>query len=513
MSAAKKPLVLLILDGWGYREDQTNNAIALANTPVLDNLWQQYPSTLISGSGMDVGLPDGQMGNSEVGHVNIGSGRVVYQNYTRIDKSISDGDFNTNPAFVDHIDATIEAGKAVHIMGLLSPGGVHSHEDHMLALIKLAAERGANEIYFHGFLDGRDTPPRSALASIEKVQALFTSLGKGQIASLVGRYYAMDRDQRWDRVEVAYDLLTQGQGEHQYDCPVTALNAAYERDENDEFVGASAITNNGKAVTIEDGDAVFFMNFRADRAREISRAFVDSDFMGFERKKRVALSSFVQLTQYADDIISPVAYGPEKLDNVLGEWLQNNDKTQLRISETEKYAHVTFFFNGGIEKEFNGEDRILIPSPDVATYDLQPEMNSTLLTDKLVGAIDSGKYDVIVCNYPNGDMVGHTGVMEAAIKACEAVDSCIGRVVDALEKVGGECLITADHGNAEQMLNETTQQAHTAHTSEPVPFIYVGRPATPSGVGKLSDIAPTMLRLLDMEIPEQMTGTPLMTLS
>lgn len=513
MSAAKKPLVLVILDGWGYREDQTNNAIALANTPVLDKLWQDYPSTLISGSGMDVGLPDGQMGNSEVGHVNIGSGRVVYQNYTRIDKSILDGDFNANPAFVDYIDASVNAGKAVHIMGLLSPGGVHSHEDHMLALIKLASDRGAKDIYFHAFLDGRDTPPRSALASIEKVQALFNELGTGQIASLVGRYYAMDRDQRWDRVEVAYDLLTQGKGQHQYDCPVKALEAAYERDETDEFVGASAITNNGNAVTIEDGDALFFMNFRADRAREISRAFIDTDFTGFERKKRVELCGFVQLTQYADDIISPIAYAPEKLDNVLGEWLQNHDKTQLRISETEKYAHVTFFFNGGVETEFNGEDRILIPSPDVATYDLQPEMNSILLTDKLVGAIESGKYDVIVCNYPNGDMVGHTGVMDAAVKACEAVDSCIGRVVDALEKVGGECLITADHGNAEQMVNETTQQAHTAHTSEPVPFIYVGRPATPAGVGKLSDIAPTMLRLMDMEIPEQMTGTPLMTLN
>ena len=513
MSAAKKPLVLLILDGWGYREDQSNNAIAQANTPVLDNLWQQYPHTLISGSGMDVGLPDGQMGNSEVGHVNIGSGRVVYQNYTRIDKSISDGDFNTNEAFVKHIDAAVGADKAVHLMGLLSPGGVHSHEDHIVALIKLAAQRGAKDIFLHAFLDGRDTPPRSALASIEKIQALFKSLGKGQIASLVGRYYAMDRDSRWDRVEVAYDLLTQGQGKHQYSCPIEALEHAYLRDENDEFVGASSITRNEQAISIEDGDALFFMNFRADRARELSRAFVDADFDGFVRKKHVALCGFVQLTQYADSIISPVAYRPEKLDNVLGEWLQDNNKTQLRISETEKYAHVTFFFNGGVENEFEGEDRILIPSPDVATYDLQPEMNSEMLTDKLVGAIDSGKYDVIVCNYPNGDMVGHTGVMSAAIKACEAVDHCVGRVVDALEKVGGECLITADHGNAEQMVNETTHQAHTAHTSEPVPFIYVGRAAVAADIGKLSDIAPTMLRLMNMEIPSQMSGNPLMTLS
>jgi len=513
MSAAKKPLVLLILDGWGYREEQSNNAIAQANTPVLDNLWQQYPHTLISGSGMDVGLPDGQMGNSEVGHVNIGSGRIVYQNYTRINKSISDGDFNTNDAFVKNIDKAVAANKAVHIMGLLSPGGVHSHEDHIVAMIKLAAQRGATNIYLHAFLDGRDTPPRSALASIEKMQTLFKALGKGQIASLVGRYYAMDRDQRWDRVEVAYNLMSQGQGLYQYSCPIDALEQAYARDENDEFVGASAITNEGEAVTIEDGDALFFMNFRADRAREISRAFVDTDFEGFNRKTHPILSAFVQLTQYAESIVSPVAYSPEKLDNVLGEWLQYNNKTQLRISETEKYAHVTFFFNGGVENEFVGEDRILIPSPDVATYDLQPEMNSELLTDKLVGAIEGGKYDVIICNYPNGDMVGHTGVMSAAIKACEAVDTCVGRVVDALNSVGGECLITADHGNAEQMVNETTQQVHTAHTSEPVPFIYVGRPAVASGPGKLSDIAPTILRLIDMEIPEQMTGTPLMTLS
>jgi len=513
MSMAKKPLVLLILDGWGYREEQSNNAIAQANTPVLDNLFKTCPNTLISGSGMDVGLPDGQMGNSEVGHVNIGSGRIVYQNFTRINKSIIDGDFNTNPAFVDHIDTAVSADKSVHIMGLLSPGGVHSHEDHIFALIKLAAERGAKNIYLHAFLDGRDTPPRSALASIEKANELFKSLGKGQIASLVGRYYALDRDSRWDRVEVAYDLLTQGQGEHEYSCAVEALEQAYARDQNDEFVGASAITNNGKKVTIEDGDALFFMNFRADRAREISRTFVDVDFEGFERKVHPKLCGFVQLTQYADAIVSPVAYGPEKLDNVLGEWLQDKDKTQLRISETEKFAHVTFFFNGGVEDEFNGEDRILVPSPDVATYDLQPEMNSEILTDKLVGAIDSGKYDVIICNYPNGDMVGHTGVMSAAIKACEAVDSCIGRVVTALKDVGGECLITADHGNAEQMIDESTQQIHTAHTSEPVPFIYVGRPATASGTGKLSDIAPTMLTLLDMEIPAEMTGTTLMTLS
>lgn len=509
----KSPLVLLILDGWGYREDNTDNAIAQAKTPVMDKLWQQYPHALISGSGNDVGLPDGQMGNSEVGHVNIGSGRVVYQDLTRISKAIDDGDFDTNPALCKAIDDAVSQQKAVHLMGLLSPGGVHSHEDHMLALIKLAASRGADKIYLHAFLDGRDTPPRSAQGSLEKFDDCFASLGKGQIASLVGRYYAMDRDQRWDRVEKAYDLLTQGKAQWQFDSASDALDAAYQRDENDEFVQPSTISApQGKPVHLEDGDALIFMNFRADRAREISYAFTDKDFSGFERQVEPTLGNFVQLTQYADNVKAPCAFGPEALTNVLGEWLQDHQKTQLRISETEKYAHVTFFFNGGVEQPFDGEERILIPSPQVATYDLQPEMNSALLTDKLITAIKSRQYDVIICNYPNGDMVGHTGILPAAIKACEAVDSCVGRVVDALATVGGECLITADHGNAEQMINPTTQQVHTAHTSEPVPFIYVGRNATATQGGKLSDIAPTMLRLMDMPIPAEMTGQPLMQL-
>jgi len=513
MPHPKKPLVLMILDGWGYREETSNNAIAQANTPILDSLWDNNPSTLISGSGPDVGLPDGQMGNSEVGHVNIGSGRIVYQNFTRINKSIEDGDFNTNPIFVENLDKAIEAGKAVHIMGLLSPGGVHSHEDHLIAMVKLAAAKGARDIYVHAFLDGRDTPPRSALASIEKFQALFKELGKGQFGSLIGRYYAMDRDQRWDRVESAYNLITKADALHTVACPIAGLEQAYARDENDEFVGATTITKaDGSTVTVNDGDALFFMNFRADRAREISRPFVDQEFTEFSRVNMPKLAAFVQLTQYAESIISPVAFAPESLNNTLGQWLQDNNKTQLRISETEKYAHVTFFFNGGVESVFEGEERILIPSPDVATYDLQPEMNSEMLTDKLVGAIESGKYDVIVCNYPNGDMVGHTGVMSAAIKACEAVDHCVGRVVDTLKTVGGECLITADHGNAEQMVNPTTQQAHTAHTSEPVPFIYVGRSATARDNGRLSDIAPTMLTLLDMDIPPEMSGKALMEL-
>ena len=503
----------MILDGWGYREDTQSNAILAANTPVLDNLWATRPHTLISASGLDVGLPDGQMGNSEVGHVNLGAGRIVYQDFTRITKAINDGEFDSTPALVENIDKAVSAGKAVHIMGLLSPGGVHSHEDHIVASIKLAAKRGAKEVYFHGFLDGRDTPPRSAKASIERIEALFSELKCGRLASLIGRYYAMDRDNRWNRVEKAYNVIALAEGDFNFDNGVEALNAAYERDENDEFVAATTITPTGAApASINDGDTLIFANFRADRAREITRAFVEPDFDGFARKRTPELSAFVMMTEYAADIDTPIAFGSTPLVNVLGEWFEKNNKTQLRISETEKYAHVTFFFSGGRESEFKGETRELIPSPQVATYDLQPEMNSEMLTDKLVAAIKSGKYDAIICNYPNGDMVGHSGVFEAAVKACEAVDSCIGRVVDALEEFGGEALITADHGNAEQMADLKTGQAHTAHTSEPVHFIYVGRDAEPMQGKALSDVAPTMLHLMGMEQPSEMTGTPIMML-
>ena len=513
MTEHKKPLVLMILDGWGYREDTQSNAILAANTPVLDNLWATRPHTLISASGLDVGLPDGQMGNSEVGHVNLGAGRIVYQDFTRITKAINDGEFDSTPALVENIDKAVKAGKAVHIMGLLSPGGVHSHEDHIVASIKLAAKRGAKEVYFHGFLDGRDTPPRSAKASIERIEALFSELKCGRLASLIGRYYAMDRDNRWNRVEKAYNVIALAEGDFNFDNGVEALNAAYERDENDEFVAATTITPTGAApASINDGDTLIFANFRADRAREITRAFVEPDFDGFARKRTPELSAFVMMTEYAADIDAPIAFGSTPLVNVLGEWFEKNNKTQLRISETEKYAHVTFFFSGGRESEFKGETRELIPSPQVATYDLQPEMNSEMLTDKLVAAIKSGKYDAIICNYPNGDMVGHSGVFEAAVKACEAVDSCIGRVVDALEEFGGEALITADHGNAEQMADLKTGQAHTAHTSEPVHFIYVGRDAEPMQGKALSDVAPTMLHLMGMEQPNEMTGTPIMML-
>ncbi|MGR5096159.1 2,3-bisphosphoglycerate-independent phosphoglycerate mutase [Vibrio maritimus] len=504
--SAKKPMALVILDGWGYREDNASNAINNAKTPVMDGLWANNPRTLISASGMDVGLPDGQMGNSEVGHTNIGAGRVVYQDLTRITKSIADGEFSQNEALVAAIDKAVAAGKAVHLMGLMSPGGVHSHEDHIYAAVKMAAERGAEKIYLHCFLDGRDTPPRSAEGSLKRFDELFAELGKGRVASLIGRYYAMDRDNNWDRVQVAYDLLTQGKAEFTYDNAVAGLEAAYAREENDEFVKATAIKAEGQEdAAIQDGDAVIFMNYRADRARQITRTFVP-EFDGFERAVFPAID-FVMLTQYAADIPLSIAFPPASLENTYGEWLSKAGKTQLRISETEKYAHVTFFFNGGVENEFDGEERQLVASPKVATYDLQPEMSSEELTEKMVAAIKSGKYDTIICNYPNADMVGHTGVYEAAEQAIEALDASVGQVVDAIKEVGGQMLITADHGNAEMMVDPVTGGTHTAHTNLPVPLIYVGDKAVEfKEGGKLSDLAPTMLAMTDMEIPAEMSG-------
>ncbi len=500
---AKKPFALIIMDGWGYNPVKEFNAVANAKTPNLDNLTAHYAHTLIEASGLAVGLPDGQMGNSEVGHTNIGAGRVVYQDLTRITKSIADGDFFSNEALCKAIDAANAAGKAVHVMGLMSPGGVHSHEDQIVAMFELLARKNVSKAYFHAFTDGRDVPPRSAQGSIDKFEALFKKLGTGRFASMIGRYYAMDRDNRWDRVEQAYDLLTQASTQFApFACATDALNAAYARNENDEFIQASVI---GEPVKMEDGDALIFMNFRADRARQISRSFANDDFTGFTRKVRPAIN-FVMLTEYATDIKAACAFPPSDLKNTLGEWLSSHNKTQLRISETEKYAHVTFFFNGGVENQFPGEDRILVNSPKVKTYDLQPEMSSKELTDKLCAAIESCKYDVIICNYPNGDMVGHTGVYEAAVKACEAVDECIGRVTDSLKKVGGECLITADHGNAERMKDLTTGVAYTAHTNLPVPLIYFGRQAEAVSGGKLSDLAPTILSLIGMDIPAEMTG-------
>lgn len=504
MTTTPKPLVLIILDGFGHSDSHEGNAIYAAKMPVMDHLYATQPHGLISGSGMDVGLPDGQMGNSEVGHMNLGAGRVVYQDFTRVTKSIRDGEFFENPTICAAVDKAVSAGKAVHFMGLLSDGGVHSHQDHLVAMAELAAQRGAEKIYLHAFLDGRDTPPRSAKTSLELLDSTFARLGKGRIATIIGRYFAMDRDNRWDRVASAYNLIVDGTSEFQAATSQAGLEAAYERGENDEFVKATRI---GEQVKVEDGDAVIFMNFRADRARELTRVFVEDDFKEFERARQPKLAGFVMLTQYAASIPAPSAFAASSLDNVLGEYLAKNGKTQLRIAETEKYAHVTFFFSGGREEPFLGEERILIPSPKVATYDLQPEMSAPEVTDRIVDAIENQRYDVIVVNYANGDMVGHSGIMAAAIKAVECLDLCVGRIVTALEKVGGEALITADHGNVEQMSDASTGQAHTAHTSEPVPFIYVGkRDLKVREGGVLADVAPTMLQLMGLEKPEEMTG-------
>ncbi|MGN7742847.1 2,3-bisphosphoglycerate-independent phosphoglycerate mutase [Pseudomonas sp. 22526] len=508
MTTTPKPLVLMILDGFGHSESQESNAIYAAKKPVLDRLYASVPNGLISGSGMDVGLPDGQMGNSEVGHMNLGAGRVVYQDFTRVTKAIRDGEFFENPTICAAVDKAVAAGKAVHILGLLSDGGVHSHQDHLVAMAELAFKRGAEKIYLHAFLDGRDTPPKSAASSIELLDETFKTLGKGRIASLIGRYFAMDRDNRWDRVAQAYNLIVDGKGEFNAATAQEGLQAAYERGESDEFVKATTL---GEPVKVEDGDAVVFMNFRADRARELSRVFVEDGFKEFERARQPKLAGFVMLTQYAASIPAPSAFAPGSLENVLGDYLAKNGKTQLRIAETEKYAHVTFFFSGGREEPFPGEERILIPSPKVATYDLQPEMSAPEVTDRIVDAIENQRYDVIVVNYANGDMVGHSGVFDAAVKAVECLDLCVGRIVEALEKVGGEALITADHGNVEQMSDASTGQAHTAHTSEPVPFIYVGkRNLKVREGGVLADVAPTMLKLLGLPQPAEMTGTSIL---
>ena len=450
----RKPYVLIILDGFGHSETSDSNAIKAAHMPNWQQILQENAHGLISGSGEDVGLPDGQMGNSEVGHMNLGAGRVVYQDFTRVTKSIRDGDFFSNPAITSAVDKAIANNKAVHIWGLLSQGGVHSHEDHLHAMVKLAAEHGAQHIYVHAFLDGRDTPPKSAKPSIEKLDAALRATGKGRIASIIGRYYAMNRDNRWERVEQAYRLMTEGVAERTASTALAGLEAAYQAGESDEFVKATAIIGEGEqAAIISDGDAVVFMNFRADRAREISKAFVDEDFTGFSRQVRPQLADFVMLTQYSASIKASVAYKPENLTNTLGEYLASLGKTQLRIAETEKYAHVTFFFSGGREELYAGEQRILIPSPQVATYDLQPEMSAFEVTDKLVAAIKSGEFDALICNYANGDMVGHTGVFDAAVKAVEALDVCLGRLYQAIKETGGEMLITADHGNVEQMMD------------------------------------------------------------
>lgn len=515
MPLEHRPTVLIVLDGWGYSESPQGNAIAQARKPFWDKLWAEAPHALIGGSGEDVGLPHGQMGNSEVGHLNLGAGRVVYQEYTRVSRALRTGDFFTNPALAEAVELARTTGKAVHILGLLSPGGVHSHEDHIHAMAELAVKGGAR-VYMHAFLDGRDTPPRSAAQSLQRMEDKFRALGSGRIASLVGRFYAMDRDNRWARVEAAYALIADGKAAFQAVDPLSGLEQAYARDESDEFVQPTAIAPPGEApVRVEDGDVVVFMNYRADRARELTRAFIDSEFDGFVRSRPTRPARFVTLTEYHADFDVPVAYPAERPANVLGAYLADRGLRQLRIAETEKYAHVTFFFNGGVEQPFEREDRILVPSPtDVTTYDQKPEMSAPEVTARLVDAIDSGKYDFIVCNYANPDMVGHTGNLPATIAAIETLDRCLEQVVTALRRVGGEALITADHGNAEQLSNAQTGQKHTAHTLNPVPLLYVGTRSfrMTTQTGALSDIAPTLLTMMGLEIPAEMNGQPLLAL-
>lgn len=505
------PLVLIVLDGWGYREDPQFNAIHAAHAPFWQHLWQDYPHTLAVASGLAVGLPKGQMGNSEVGHLHMGAGRLVPQDLTRIDLAIESGEFFENPVLTRTIDQLLKSGRSLHIMGLLSPGGVHSHEKHIMAMIKLAAQRGLKSIYLHAFLDGRDTPPQSAQASLIAINETFKQVGIGSIKSLIGRYYAMDRDQRWERTERAYDLLTQGRTDFHASSALEGLAEAYARGENDEFVQPTAIHAPGQEpVILQDGDAVVFMNFRADRARQLTRALTDNQFTGFQRKVRPILATFVTLTEYASDINAEVAFAPTSLKNFLGEYVSKLGYRQLRIAETEKYAHVTFFFNGGEEKPYPGEDRELIPSPKVATYDLQPEMSADALTERLITAIESREYSLIVCNFANPDMVGHTGDFNATIKAIETIDHCLKRIITVLLAVSGEAVITADHGNAECMYDPATAQPHTAHTTNLVPVIYIGRHAIPTThEGVLSDIAPTLLNLMGLEKPQEMTGKPL----
>lgn len=511
MSDRRQTTALIIMDGWGQREPTDDNAVSLAHTPVWDRLWPERPHTLLNTSGLAVGLPEGQMGNSEVGHMNLGAGRVVYQSLTRISRDIENGTLAENPALGGAIRGAIAADGAVHVIGLLSPGGVHSHEDHLLAACRMAMEQGARRVYIHALLDGRDTPPRSAQASLEKADRVLREAGVGRIASVIGRYFAMDRDNNWDRIEKAYNLLTLGEADHRSDSAVAALEAAYERGEDDEFVAASVIAAGDESpVTINDGDAVLFMNFRADRARQLAHAFVDQTFTGFTRRSEPRLSDFVMLTEYEANLDTNCAYPSESLPNMLGEYASNQGLKQLRIAETEKYAHVTFFFNGGREEPFPGEDRILVPSPKVATYDLQPEMSAPEVTDRLVDAINNGQYDLVICNYANGDMVGHTGSIEAATKAAEVVDESVGRVLEALKANGGQALVTADHGNCEQMRDPETGQPHTAHTTLPVPLVYVGdRNLSLRDGGALCDIAPSLLSLLDQPQPAEMTGQTL----
>ncbi|MBM3351393.1 MAG: 2,3-bisphosphoglycerate-independent phosphoglycerate mutase [Betaproteobacteria bacterium] len=507
------PVALLILDGFGYREEIKDNAIAQAKKPNWDAIWKTFPHTLINASEHFVGLPDGQMGNSEVGHLNIGAGRIVFQDFERINNSISSGEFFEHPQLKPALAHIKQNGKSLHILGLLSDGGVHSHQDHIHAMIKMAAMQGLNKVYIHAFLDGRDTPPISAAPYIDALEKECTRLGVGKIISISGRFYGMDRDKRWPRVEAAYTLLTEGIADFVADSAASGLQDAYARGENDEFVKTTAIRRpNEKPVHIDDGDLVVFMNFRSDRARQLTHALLADEFDGFHRRHVPKLSGYFTLTMYdKKETKATVIFPPIQVVNTFGEYLSNLGLTQLRIAETEKYPHVTFFFNGGEETVFAGEDRILVPSPQVETYDLKPEMSAFEVTDRLEEAILSKKYHAIICNYANCDMVGHSGNLTAATAAVETLDTCLGRIVNAMQSIGGEVLITADHGNAELMFDAENQQPHTQHTTNLVPLVYIGRKATLKEGGALSDLSPTLLNMMGLTQPSEMTGKNLIS--
>ena len=510
---SKKPVVLMVLDGYGLSDHKEGNAIAMANTPVMDKLMAECPFVKGAASGLAVGLPDGQMGNSEVGHMNIGAGRIIYQDLTRITKAIADGDFFKNKVLLSAIENCKKNDSDLHLWGLLSDGGVHSHIEHLYGLLELCKKENFDRVYVHAFLDGRDTPPASGKDYIEQLLAKMKEIGVGKLASLSGRYYAMDRDNNWDRVQKAYDSLTKGEGV-KATCPVKAMEESYANDVTDEFVLPTVITNeDGTPVSVvKDNDSVIFFNFRPDRAREMTRAFCDDEFTGFARAKRIK-TTYVCFVDYDETIPNKlVAFKKETIKNTLGEFLAAHGKTQARIAETEKYAHVTFFFNGGVEEPNPGEDRILVKSPKVATYDLQPEMSAPAVCEKLTDAIRSGKYDVIIVNFANPDMVGHTGVENAAVKAIEAVDECVGKAVEAIKEVDGVMFICADHGNAEQLIDYKTGEPWTAHTTNPVPFILVnaGEGCGLREGGCLADIAPTLIELMGMEQPKEMTGKSLL---
>ncbi|WP_418223429.1 2,3-bisphosphoglycerate-independent phosphoglycerate mutase [Clostridium isatidis] len=503
---AKKPVMLMILDGFGIAPESDGNAVRRANTPNLDSLFAKYPHTQLQASGLFVGLPDGQMGNSEVGHLNIGAGRVIYQELTRITKEIEEGGFFKNEALTLAINNVKGNNKSLHLMGLLSNGGVHSHIDHLKGLLKLAKESGVQNVYVHGFMDGRDVPPTSGKEFIIEIENYMKEIGLGKLATISGRYYAMDRDNRWERVELAYNAMVLGKGE-EANSAVEAIERSYADNKTDEFVLPTVIDKNGM---IKDGDSIIFFNFRPDRAREITRAINDKEFAGFKRD-RLNLT-FVTMTQYDKTLEGVhIAYKPESITNTLGEYVSKHGKNQLRIAETEKYAHVTFFFNGGVEKENPGEDRALIPSPKVATYDLKPEMSAYEVTDELINRLDQDKYDMIILNFANPDMVGHTGVVEAAIKAIEAVDECVGKIVNKVLEKDGDVFITADHGNSETMIDFSTGNPYTAHTTNPVPFLWASNHTEGKGLheGKLADIAPTILDRMGLDVPAEMTGKTL----